>query len=101
MVLAVLALVLGLGIAYATSTEITRSVPGSITINYLPIQASSDINCDGIIDGQDLKAVARLLNAHPLGKAREDVNGDGAIDLFDLAIVARHFGQEVQICLSG
>lgn len=101
MILAVLALVLGLGIAYATSTEITRSVPGSITINYLPIQAPYDINCDGIIDEQDLVAVARLLNTHPAWEVREDVNGDGAIDVIDLARVDRRFGQEVQVCLSG
>ena len=96
-----LALVIGLGITDASSVEISRSVPGNITINYLPIEATADINCDGIIDGQDLTAIARLLNAHPVGKAREDVSGDGAIDVFDLAIVARYFGQEVEICLSG
>ena len=97
----VLALVLGLGIAYASSTEPSRSVPGSITINFVPIQASADINCDGIIDGQDLMAIAGLLNTQPAGNASGDVNGDGAIDVFDLAIAARHFGLEVQICLSG
>ena len=96
-----LALVIGLGITDASSVEFSRSVPGSISINYLPIQASADVNCDGIIDGQDLMAIAGLLNTHPVGVAREDVSGDGAIDVFDLAIVARYFGQGVQICLSG
>ena len=100
-IVTVLALVLSLGIAYANSTDISRSVPGSITINYLPIQATADINCDGTIDSQDLRAVAGLLNTHPAGVVREDVNDDGAIDVIDLAIVARHFGQEVEICLSG
>ena len=42
-------------------------------------------------------AVARFLNTHPAGGAREDVNGDGAIDVFDLATVAELFGQEIPV----
>ena len=95
LVIVVLACALGLSIPYAASASISRPVGGSGTINILPIQASADVDGNGIVDGQDLLAVARKLNTVPAGHAREDVNRDSVIDVIDLAIVARYSGQEV------
>ena len=94
LVFVVLVSALGLGIPYAASASISRPVGGSVTINILPIQASADVDGNGIVDGQDLLAVARKLNTMPAGDAREDVNRDSVIDVIDLAIVARYSGQE-------
>ena len=87
---------LGLGIAYGASVEISSSVPGGVTINIVPIQASADVNGDGIVDRRDLAAVTRKLGTHPAGRAREDINHDGTIDIIDLTIIAQYFGQRVQ-----
>ena len=87
---------LGLGIAYGASVENSSSVPGGVTINIVPIQASADVNGDGIVDRGDLAAVTRKLGTHPAGRARENINHDGAIDIIDLTIIAQYFGQRVQ-----
>jgi lysophospholipase L1-like esterase len=55
-----------------------------------------DFNRDGVVDGEDLLALAYAFGAHrydvrfslPL-----DLNGDGIIDGLDLAIVAKNFGK--------
>ena len=95
MTIAILLVSLSVGIAYATSTEITRSVPGHVAINVIRIQESLDVNGDGRIDEGDLAAIARKLGAQAEPGAREDVNGDGTIDSLDLALVASYFDQEV------
>ena len=93
--IAVLLVAIGLGIAYAASVEISRDVPGAITINFVSIQESADIDGNGKVDRQDLEAVARKLNSRSDGEVREDINHDGIVDVADLAIVARYFGQPV------
>ena len=95
LVIAMLVLVLGLSISYATSAQIFRPVPGSITINLVPIEELADIDGNGKVDHRDLVAVARVLNTRPASDMREDINHDGIIDVFDLAIVARYLGREV------
>ena len=91
-------LALGLAIAYANSTGISRDVSASITISdVVPTEVLVDIDGNGKVDQQDLKLIARKLNTHPPGVIREDVNRDGIVDVFDLAIVAWHFGQEVRV----
>lgn len=86
---------LGLGIAYATSAQVSRSVPGGITVNIIPIQSLADIHGDGKVDHQDLMAVIGGLHTRPAGGATEDINHDRTVDVLDLAIVARYFGREV------
>ena len=97
MIAAVCLLAFGLGIQYASSAEISRSVPGRITINFLTIQASADIDGNGVVDHRGLMVMAAKLNTYPAGKSREDINHDGLIDVLDLAIVAQYFGQRVEI----
>ena len=58
MTIAILLVSLSVGIAYATSTEITRSVHGHVAINVIRIQESLDVNGDGRIDEGDLAAIA-------------------------------------------
>ena len=86
---------LGLSVAYVSAASISRPVPASITLNILPIQASADVNADGIVDFRDLLAVTRALDTHPAPGAAEDVNHDGVVDVADLAVVALYQGQEV------
>ena len=88
-----LALLLGLGIAYAASREISRDIPGSVTINIVSIEEILDLERDGSIDHLDLLAISRKLNT--VGGVPEDVNGDGVVDVLDLAVVASYFGREV------
>ena len=92
-----LALLLGLGIAYAASREISRDIPGSITINIVSIEEILDFDRDGSIDHLDLLAVSRKLNTRAVGDVPEDVNGDGVVDVLDLAIVASYFGRDVPV----
>ena len=87
----VLVLALTLGIAYATPVEISRSVPGSITLaNILPL---GGVDGDGKVDLQDLQAVASKLDTRSTPGASEDTNNDGIIDMPDLAIMAQNLGQ--------
>ena len=86
---------LGVSVAYGGASEISRSMPGSVTINVVSIQQLADINGSGTIDGPDLTAVTTKLNSEPAPGAPEDINRDGEIDVLDVAIVARYFGQEV------
>ena len=90
-----LVLALGLGVAYAASSQVSRSVPGSITIHLVTIEEPADINRDGKVDRQDLLAVTRKLDTLAGLGLREDVNHDGVVDVLDLAIVARFFELEV------
>ena len=104
--------VLGLGaaIAYAASVEISREVPGSVTINlvtHVPLPTSSpvapgradavlDVDRSGRIDSADLRAIAIKIGTTVIGEVKEDVNGDGSVDVLDLAGAASHFGQEAR-----
>ena len=90
-------LALGLGISYAGSSEIAKPVQGGVTIFAVPIQASADVNRDGIVNHLDLVDITRKLDTHIVGRAREDINHDRSIDVLDLSIVARYLGQEVQL----
>ena len=85
-----LVLALTLGIAYATPVEISKSVPGSITLaNILPL---GDVDGDGKVDLQDLPAFASKLDTRSTPGASEDINNDGIIDVLDLATVAQNRG---------
>ena len=95
LIIALFVLAIGVGITYATSVEISRSVPGSITLNLVPIKVLADIDGNGIIDHQDLLAVTQKLNTRPVGDVREDINRDGIVDVTDMAIIAQFFGQEL------
>ena len=88
-------LALGLGIASATPGEISRSVPGSITINVVSIEALADVDGNGIVDQRDLMAVTGRLGTPAAPGEPEDVNRDGIIDVLDLAVIARFLGLEV------
>ena len=90
--MAMFVLALGLGVAYAASANISKSVHGSITINLLTIGEPADVNRDGRVDRQDLLAVSRKLDTLAVLGMREDINHDGVVDVLDLAIVARFFG---------
>ena len=79
-----------LGAGYAVlNTEFNRQVPATVTVRSLA--ESADVNGDGIVDGTDLKIVARNLNTSPPGDPRADVDNNGRVDLLDLAFVAFHF----------
>ena len=92
-----LALLLGLAITYASGTEVTHSLPGTVRVIVLPIQWSADIDLNGRVDRGDLVAVATRLNTAVAPGEREDINHDGAIDVLDLAIVARYLGEDVEL----
>ena len=96
-VFALIVLALSLGITHASSAEISRSVQGGITINILPIQASADVDRNGIVDQGDLAAVTKALGVAPAGDARVDINHDGIVDVVDLAIVGQYLGEEVPV----
>ncbi len=93
LVLLVLA-ALGMTISYAT-VEVSRDVPGTATINLLPIQESADVSKNRKVDNPDLLAIVAKLGSRATAGDPEDVNHDGVIDVLDLALVARHVGQEV------
>ena len=95
LIIAMFVLAFGLSVAFAASSQVSRSVPGSITINLVTIEESADINRDGKIDQQDLLAITRKLDTIAAFGAREDINHDGVVDVLDLALVARFFGLEV------
>jgi len=96
LVVAILLLALGLGIAYAASFEISRPIPGGITINLVPLHMSVDINRDGSVDHHDRMAIVGKFHAPSSGETKEDINRDGAVDVLDLALVARYFGKRVE-----
>ena len=93
--IALFLLAIGLGAIHGGVSDITRPVPGRITVNVLSIQASADVDGNGRVDIGDLKEVSRKLNTSTTRRIREDINHDGVVDVVDLAIVARHFGQVV------
>ena len=94
--MAMFVLALGLGVAFAASATVSKSVPGSITINLVTIEEPADVNRDGKVDQQDLLAVTRKLDTVTVLGTREDINHDGVVDVLDLAIVARFLGLEVK-----
>ena len=75
--------------------EISRDIPGSVTINLVPIEASLDLDRSGRVDRADLQAIAEKLGTIAGPGDREDINNDGVIDVSDLAIAALHLGEEV------
>ena len=91
----VLAGLLVFSIASASTVRISKLVPGSVNINVISIQAMADVDGNGMVDGQDLLAVAGAIGTQPGDNPPADINRDGVVDVFDLALVARYFGQEV------
>ena len=71
-------LALGLGISYAASSEIARPVQGGVTIFAVPIQASADVNRDGVVNHLDSVDITRKLNT-PTPLTRLDVPLSGGI----------------------
>ena len=95
LIIAVFVLTVGLGVGYAASANISKSVPGSITINLVTVQGVADVNRDGRVDQQDLLAVSRKLDTYANFGEPEDLNQDGFIDVLDLATVARFLETEI------
>ena len=93
LMIGLVALVAGAAIVYAAVTEISRPVPGGMTVNVVPIERSVDVNDDLLVDPLDLMAIARKMGSRPASPVREDINHDGRIDVLDLAIVARYLGE--------
>ena len=91
---ALVALALVMALQQAAAFQVSRPVAGRAALNILPIQASADVNGDGVVDHLDLEAVSSGLSTLSEGD-RRDVNGDDVTDVADLAIVARYIGQEV------
>ena len=56
----------------------------------LSILLPADVNGDGVVNIQDLVAVAQAF-----GEAEPDLNGDGVVNIQDLVIVANAFGNTV------
>ncbi|RKU29057.1 hypothetical protein C6499_09300 [Candidatus Poribacteria bacterium] len=52
-----------------------------------------DINDDGVVDIQDLRAVSNSFGTDDPIYPKTDVNNDGSIDIIDLLLVAAHFGE--------
>ena len=94
LILSALLLALGISISYATSVEVSRDIPGSITINLLSPQQSADLNDSRRVDTADLLAILRRFNTRHGAAVPEDINHDGIIDVLDLVLVARYFGEE-------
>jgi hypothetical protein len=82
------------GVAFAGSSEVSRQLPGSVTINIVTMESLADIGGNGTVDSEDLQAVMDKFNTQSAGGEREDINGDGVIDILDLTLVARLFGRE-------
>jgi hypothetical protein len=60
------------------------------------IKVEGDVNCDGIVDIEDLIAVAGYFGETPT-KTSVDLNGDGNVDVLDLILVARCLANLLQI----
>jgi len=62
------------------------------------VEASGDVNGDGVVNIIDLARVARAYKAR-VGQPRydpaADLNNDGIVDIWDLYIVATHYGQTI------
>ncbi len=81
--------------AYASTREISRDVPGSVTINLVPIEASLDLDGSGIVDRADLQVIAGKLGQTVGPGDRGDINNDGRIDVRDLAVGGLYLGKGV------
>ena len=91
------ALLLGLGVVFASTTEITHPVPSHVKVSVLPLQWSADVDFSGRVDFNDLLTVLARLNTSASSGERVDINHDGVVDVVDLAIVARYIGDDVQL----
>ena len=75
-----------------TAAEITRSVQTFTAIAVeVPVQLTTDVNGDGVVNIQDLVLVAS--NFGQTGQNRADINGDGVVNISDLILVAQHFSE--------
>ena len=74
-------------LAVASSQEST----GSRTVDLSVL----DLNGDGFIDPNDLKAVVASLGSRIEDRLASDVNRDGVVDVLDLAIVGMSYGAAV------
>ena len=63
----------------------------TIVPNISDARLKADVNKDGVVNIQDLVAVAA--NFGVTGQRRADVNGDGTVDIRDLVAVAAAFGR--------
>jgi len=54
-----------------------------------------DTNADGVVDLQDLMAVAADFGSSPPSDPNADINGDGRIDILDLVVVGLNFGNTI------
>jgi WD40 repeat protein len=52
------------------------------------IQASSDVNSDGVVNILDMTFIASRF-----GENSPDLNGDGIVNILDLVLVANYIGQ--------
>ena len=97
-ILLTLAASLGLvALVYAGVTQITRSVPSSVTVLVVPAEQIADVDESGIVDLADLLLVRDNFGMAPPADPRADVDGNGAVDVRDLALMARMFGRLVPV----
>ncbi len=64
----------------------------TVTISPSAISNPWDVNRDGVVDVQDLIAVASHFGETASSDALYDVDSNGMIDILDLVLVGKHFG---------
>ena len=84
---------ISLRVAVGYSAQISRSLPGSATINLISVETFADVDRSGVVDSDDLLSIASSLNTHPESDVALDLNKDGVIDLLDLVFAAMNFGR--------
>jgi hypothetical protein len=63
--LPLLLLAIALGVAVGYAAQISRSLPGSATINVISVEAFADVGRSGVVDEQDLLSIMASLNTRP------------------------------------
>ncbi len=99
--LAVAVLLFGicLEVIRADSVQISRSVPGNVTLHVVSGAGRADVDRSGKVDHRDLLAISKKFQSRPAAGSSEgpdeDVNQDGVIDVLDLAAIGRFFDLKV------
>ena len=93
LVLPLLMLAIGLGVAVGYAAQISRSLAGSIDMNLVSAESFADVDRSGLVDDRDLLSIVASLNTRPESDVAQDMNKDGVVDLLDLVFAAINFGR--------
>ena len=93
LLLPLLLLALGLGVAVVYGAQVTRPISGGVAINLVEVESFADVDRNGVVDSQDLSSIVGSLNTRPESDVALDMNKDGVVDLLDLVFAAMNFGR--------